>query len=148
MTHWLYKIVPRKYEDTNKLTVITWALLGNEDDGIFGEEETSGEDWLSEWRNVPLGIKRFLAWQIRNPLHNLFFYVIGSTHRKEHTKKEILTLGKRYSDSVLPATFAILLHDDKPFISSRFKVFGREIQFYLGWRERGNFGFAFRIKDR
>lgn len=163
--HWLYDMIPahRRELKPKDPKYWLWALFGNDDDGIFGEGPKSGLNWLWKWGDTPeidasgevisnepgeLSLKRFGAWQLRNPLHNLFFYVLGSADREEHTKKEILLLGNRYDNAVSPADFALLLHDEKPFLSFRVPWGAQKyLQVYAGWRERGNLGFAFRVKS-
>lgn len=153
-SHWLYQYVPRHrsqlpWYDFGHWT--SWALFGNDDDGIFGEDcmpSYKGDKTLSAWKAV--------QWNCRNPFHNFCFYVIGSAHR---TNSE-LTLLKVAADSACEALtytptegvvfpserscFFLALHGGKPFISLRLRYsqFWRG-DFYFGWRERGNFGIKF-----
>src|SRR3990167_9825160 len=120
--HWLYTIIPPARKDTSAWNWLFWALLGNDDDGIFGEGPRSGDAWLAQWGNE-LSLKRFWAWQTRNPLHNFFFYVIGSADREVHTR-HVLLIGGQHEDSGGMWPFGaygyyVGLHDGKPFISFR-----------------------------
>jgi hypothetical protein len=45
---------------------LAWALFGNEDDGIYGQYPET------RWGAV--------QWWLRNPAHNLTFYVMGAAH--------------------------------------------------------------------
>ncbi len=149
--HWLYLVIPKHRSQIRWWDLphwATWALFGNEDDSIFAEEPSSGYESESE-----PGLTRALAWQLRNPFHNLFFYVIGSADR-ENSELALL----RYGDEGLEAfkyrkqggdvfagkktSFLIALHGWKPFISLRID-YGRRLDTYIGWRERGNFGLKF-----
>lgn len=77
-----------------------------------------------------------LRWALRNPLHNFTFYVIGMADRPftrfGNAPREVFqadwTWAVLFSAWGLPLPFLSYL--DR---SGRFK-------FYLGWRERGNFG--------
>jgi hypothetical protein len=148
--HWIYKVVPRhrsqiRWYDFPHWT--TWALFGNDDDGIFGEETTSGYHTSRK-----VGAPRAIAWNARNPGHNLFFYVLGSG--KVESEFALIRLGdegnglfeyKKEGETVFAGKrhgFFLGFHGWKPFISLNF-TYGRQFQFYLGWRERGNFGSKF-----
>lgn len=149
--HPLYKKIPRYREEIRWYQIgkwTTWALFGNEDDGIFGEEPTAGQ-----WTKEPIGFKRACLWTARNPLHNFNFYVIGSAHQ-ENSELTLLSLAKgktecfRYrkkAETVFPSKgtcFYLGFHGWKPFLSLRID-YGRIFETYIGWRERGNFGFKF-----
>jgi hypothetical protein len=146
--HWLYDAVPRhrsqiKWYDLTHW--VTWALLGNDDDGIFGEEPSAGKHATGE-----INPARAARWTVRNPLHNLCFYVIGSAER-ENSEFTLLKLSDEGSEcleyhkkatTTLPGRkigFFLGLHGGKPFLSLRLD-YGRVLDFYIGWRERGNFG--------
>ncbi len=152
-SHWLYKVVPRhrsqiRWYDLGHWT--SWALFGNDDDGIFGEEPTA-----YFCKGSPPSLPKALAWAWRNPTHNLCFYALGSAHcvNDEFT---LLRLTPCYKEAFVyrpqaATVFAgkgpslyIGLHGGKPFISSRV-VWSqtREGRFYIGWREKGNFGIRF-----
>lgn len=74
-------------------------------------------------------------WQLRNPLHNFTFYVIGIADRP-------FTRAGRFPDAVFAPdggwnwAVARCKWVRLPFISYN----GEWWRFYLGWRERGNFG--------
>ncbi|MFA6543540.1 MAG: hypothetical protein WCS99_03890 [Limisphaerales bacterium] len=74
-------------------------------------------------------------WQLRNPLHNFTFYVIGIADRP-------FTRTGRFPDAVFAPdggwnwAVAGCKWVRLPFISYN----GEWWRFYLGWRERGNFG--------
>ena len=149
--HWLYSFVPRHRHqlywcDLGHWT--TWALFGNDDDGIFGE------GCAYQPRTSPSFCKA-LSWGIRNPLHNFCFYVIGSAHTV-NSRVTLVRLGDasfeafRYYPHPCPlyggegTSFLFALHGWKPFISFKLAFSeSSEGQFYLGWRERGNFGLKF-----
>ncbi|MBA3236737.1 MAG: hypothetical protein H0T62_00100 [Parachlamydiaceae bacterium] len=171
--HWLYNYIPQNQEELLKKPCwqrITWALFGNDDDGIFGEGPHSGHRWIEKWDGkINKEIKifepgkicftRFLSWQIRNPLHNFTAYVIGFknavnvsfTQLALITTKEISFYQKLRKVSVFPMNDSsgvyIGLHNNRPFISLRCKVMNKWLESYAGWRPRGGFGLAFRLKD-
>ncbi len=73
MQHWLYKIIPPSRSACNFLTIVPWAIFGNDEDGIFGERSivpTYGKD-------APQTVRQFFRWWTRNPLHNLFWHVLA-----------------------------------------------------------------------
>ena len=78
---------------------------------------------------------RVMTWQLRNPLHNFTFYVIGVADRE-------FTRAGRVPDAVFaPAggwNWAVTRCGwlRLPFVSFN----GERWRFYFGWRERGNFG--------
>ncbi|MDB6081900.1 MAG: hypothetical protein JWO53_1172 [Chlamydiia bacterium] len=149
-SHWLYKVIPRhrsqiEWYDIGRWT--TWALFGNDDDGIFGEGKKANYK-LQE----PISSKLALYWTCRNPLHNFCFYVIGQAYMKnsEYTLLSISEGEKKYlsykaeGSTVFEkgnSSFFLGFHGWKPFIA--FKIqhsHSYHTEFYLGWRERGNFG--------
>ncbi len=146
--HWLYRVVPRGRDHLAWYDPrwATWALFGNDDDGIFGEEISAV---YSTSRKI--GVTRASAWQVRNPLHNFCFYVIGSAD-KVNDEITFLSLSRKGArsfqrDPVAKTVFAdegtsffFGLHRWKPFISLRLVYGSRRFDAYLGWRERGNFG--------
>ena len=142
-----YKEAPRYHSEIEKCdfkSQCAWALFGNEDDGVYGE----GANFLPDEPNDSVKARK---WWLRNPLHNFCFYVIGSANKVN----DEITLFKasrngidafRYK-SVGDTVFAdsatsifIALHGKKPFFSLRIGSETRSFDFYLGWRERGNFG--------
>jgi hypothetical protein len=99
----------------NKLNLIWWFL--NKDDP---------SPPFSKWRDKPEWM-RHLLWYVRNPLHNFTFYVIGMADK----------LYNRWPNKVFnPATPCYKWNIILPFISYK----GKKVKWYIGWRERGNFG--------
>ena len=104
-----------------KWNPIWW--LGNVDDPV-------PPDWYR-----PQSRCRNILWQLRNPLHNFTFYVIGVADCER-------TRTGRFPDAVFApeggwnwaVTHCGWLR--LPFLSFN----GERWRFYLGWRERGNFG--------
>lgn len=162
LKHWLYDWIPVHRDDlswTEPHKAVLWALFGNDDDGIFGEGPHSGRDWLDDWGSE-ISLKRFAAWQLRNPLHNFMFYAIGRAGTPNLPSYTILEIGgegchfmkRRTHGYVFPQHANCLyvgLHGWLPFVSIR-AGYGlpRRLDMYIGWRERGNFGTAFRFKKR
>lgn len=105
---------------------VLWKIFGNNDDW-------PPPDWyMPEERER----KRKLYWLLRNPLHNLTFYLIGVAG------KPFVRTGKFPQDVFNPNggwNLAVTAYKwfRLPFVS----YLGRSIKFYIGWRERGNFGF-------
>lgn len=143
-----YSHAPRYYkeiEPSDFKSKCSWALFGNEDDGIYGEDA----DFLP---NDPNDDTKARKWWVRNPLHNFCFYVIGSADKvnDEITLFRASQNGlsaftyKPVGDTVFADKASSLflgLHGKKPFFSLRIGSRRRSFDFYLGWRERGNFGF-------
>jgi hypothetical protein len=151
-SHWLYDYVPRhrsqiRWYDVGHWT--TWMLFGNDDAGIFCEEE------IYKNSNEPATTSRAVKCFLRNPFHNFCFYVIGSAHRK-NSELTLFNLTPRglclfhYSPeetrnfgSDCSALFCAL-HGGKPFVSLRVSYTPNwKGDFYIGWRKRGNFGVKF-----
>lgn len=148
MHHLLYSCIPRhrsqiKWYDVGHWT--TWALCGNDDDGIFGEK-------VPFRKEEPNDGKKALRWWFRNPLHNFCFYVIGSAHRK-NSEFTLFALSKNrfqflwYTPEAKTTFFDkgtslyLGFHGWKPFFSLRVAYTPSYCSdFYLGWRSRGNFG--------
>ncbi|WP_059359722.1 hypothetical protein [Parachlamydia acanthamoebae] len=155
LSHWLYRYIPRHRSQIKPYDVghwLTWSLFGNDDDGIFGEEETA--HYRPEY---PISASKALCWSLRNPLHNFCFYVIGSAHRKNSewtllkmTKKGI-SIGDYSEEGKIVfanerSCFFAGLHGGKPFLSLRLCYFSHyRSDFYIGWRCRGNFGLKFNL---
>jgi len=146
--HWLYSVIPRHRSQIRWYDVghwCTWALFGNDDDGIFGED-------AGYRQGLPNDGSKALAWGLRNPFHNLCFYVIGSAHRSnseftilEITSKKLRLLqyhpvaDRTYASK--GSSFLLALHGGKPFASLRLAYTDEHTSdIYLGWRHRGNFG--------
>jgi hypothetical protein len=79
-------------------------------------------------------------WYLRNPTHNFTFYVIGVADKK-------FRRSGAYPDKVFNPhggwNFAVCKYRwaRLPFVSYQKSKF----KFYLGWRERGNFGMKFQL---
>jgi hypothetical protein len=151
LAHPLYSFIPRCSSQIYPFDIghwTTWALFGDDDSGLFGESLTCG--WHTD---EPISLRLAAAWHMRNPWHNLFFYVIGQAYMKnseitfvglsqEHS--EAFTYrekGKTFSKN---SHFYLGLHGWKPFFQLRLNYTEKyQSDFYLGWRERGNFGLKF-----
>lgn len=148
-THPLYKIIPRHRSQIEWYDAphwLTWVFFGNDDDGIFGEEDTAlycPQEEANLWKAV--------RWSCRNPLHNFCYYVIGSAHRVNSEFALIkCNSHKLYLCTYRPEpefnfekgpSFFLGFHGWKPFFHLHlFYNQSYRGQFYLGWRERGNFG--------
>lgn len=143
----LYDLIPRKRAEIppgDLLHYTTWALFGNEDDGIFGEGANYKLDHPNDGRKA-------VSWWFRNPLHNFTFYVIGSADRDnpeitlfKASQKGVSFLTQKPKGTTVFADKAtslfIGLHGLKPFISLRIGSHLQSWDMYIGWRERGNFG--------
>lgn len=87
-----------------------------------------------DWYRPGSGCRNVL-WQLRNPLHNFTFYVIGIADKP-------FTRTGKFPDAVFAPdggwNWAVAKHKwvRLPFVSYN----GERWRFYLGWRERGNFG--------
>lgn len=104
---------------------LVWALFGNDDDSIHGDERWRAGRERTTWLAV--------QWWFRNPFHNLFFYVLGVAH-----KPRTLFSSREWSNKgwTFHATRCGRLW--LPFICHRGRV-----NFYAGWRPAGAFGFKF-----
>ena len=78
---------------------------------------------------------RITKWYFRNPTHNFNYYVIGiadkTFRRSGHCPREVFNPRQGWNWAVCKYKFLRL-----PFASYQRGRF----RFYLGWRERGNFG--------
>ncbi len=148
LNHWLYDVIPRHRTQIRWFDIghwMTWMLFGNDDDGIFGEEEKG--KYVTRRK---IGIGRALAWNLRNPLHNFCFYTIGTAYWK-NKQFTILSLAdeekvfmcyeadKKTDFAGKGTSLYFGLHGWKPFLSVRV-YYGRLFEAYIGWRSRGNFG--------
>lgn len=152
LTHPLYNIIPRHRSQLYWYDLghwITWMLFGNDDDGIFGEGK------IPPYRpQQQINCWKALRWMCRNPLHNVCFYVIGSAHKVNSEFTIIKCSPLKFSlfyyrpfpepNFEKKSSFFLGFHGWKPFIFLNL-VYNQHHrgQFYLGWRERGNFGFKF-----
>lgn len=115
---------------TQKWNPIWW--VGNADDPV-------PPDWYRPDQSM-----RGALWQLRNPLHNFTFYVIG-VHDKDFVRRGISP------QSVFRPkggwNWTVIEHGwlRLPFVSYE----GKHVRWYALWREKGNFGLKFhrRRKD-
>ena len=150
--HPAYRIVPKGRSLIRRGDLagfLAWAFLGNDDDGLFGERAGFRPD-----EEPTLG--KAFAWWLRNPMHNFFFYVIGSAGRvnSQWALIEASCHGIRLfhyepvAKRLFPCKGSCLflgLNGGKPFFSLRLAYGGgRRSECYFGWRERGNFGLKLR----
>lgn len=107
-----------------------WAFFGNDDDGLFGDER---------WRSGrPETVWLAVIWWLRNPFHNLTWYVIGvaDKHRTVYSNKDSDAPG--WCFMVTRCGWLWL-----PFVGHN-----GFLKFYAGWRPSGAFGLKFNIKFR
>lgn len=127
----LYYVIPRHRTqiyplDLGHLTM--WALFGNDDDGIFGEGPHANYK-----PHCKPSLGKAVFWWFRNPLHNFCFYVIGSADCKNRHVALIKTNP--------PFLTEVSFNGGKPFFKIEADITkNRLATFYIGWRERGNFG--------
>lgn len=149
LKHYLYDIIPYQREQMQFYDIrhFSWYLFGNEHDGIFGERMS-----LENPYNTNINFSTFCSWQLRNPLHNVFYYPpLGSACFDKHVNLSLFRIDKNginFLDKDFSGVFGkgnfsfkINLNDFKPFFSLKIK----EFETYLGWRERGNLGASLRI---
>ncbi len=144
----IYNYVPRKREQLKPLDLrwLSWCLVGNEDDGIFGEY--AGKAPYST--NINFGT--FCSWSIlRNPTHNFDAYVIGSSAWKRHYNYSVIGIGGQK-----PVRFcsnaAKWPKQDEPFFDMGFNDFKPYLKFnpwisdlFFGWRNSGSFEIKVRV---
>jgi hypothetical protein len=148
--HPLYRAIPRHRAQVRWYDAphwFAWSLVGNDDNGIFGESKR-----VPYSTNIHTGT--FALWSMRNPLHNFSFYVVGSAQWKRHYNAVLFAVAdgrlrafSRGEEKVFDSnnSFKVAFNDFKPFIACQFSHFGnRRLQFYFGWREHGNLGFKLR----
>jgi hypothetical protein len=139
----IYDYVPRKSEQLRWLDArwLTWALAGNDDDGIFGE--CAGE---SPPYSTNISFRTYVSWTlVRNPLHNFDFYVIGSAAWKRHYDFSLLSFGGQAPVRAL-ANAARRGSRDQPFFDIGFNDFKPYFKLqpwigdlFFGWRWNGSF---------
>jgi hypothetical protein len=139
--NFLQRTVPSRREDAGGLALITWALFGNDEDGIFGERALVPGFGPA----YPQTFGQFLRWWTRNPCHNLMFHVL--VWRRQDGSGFVVLEGPApwcllYWERPVTRNWARLegsaiLLRAIPFILS-VRVGGFES--YVGWRERGNPG--------
>lgn len=150
LQHWLYRVIPRHRCQIRWFDLPHWAswmLLGNDDDGIFGEGPKA--HYLED---QPADFRKAMRWALRNPLHNFCFYTIGTAWCRNSeitllkvTKRGVCSMHYCENGHIVFAdpgsSFFLGLHGWKPFVSLRLAWSPyRTADFYLGWRPRGNFG--------
>jgi hypothetical protein len=111
----------RHFSAWQKLNPIWW--FGNADDPVPPADYRPGKSW------------RKLTWQLRNPGHNLTFYVLGVAD-KRFTRKG--PYPGQISNPSGGWNWAVCRYHGLrlPFVDYRHGGF----EFYWGWRERGNLG--------
>lgn len=127
------KRVARYYPELKPATCLKFNPVfwfGNIDDPVPA-------DWYR-----PENRMRTFLWHCRNPFHNLFFYVIGIAD------KEFEIAGKfpgRISNPDGGWNWTVCKYKwlRLPLVSYQRGRFN----FYLGWRNRGNFGMKFNFSD-
>lgn len=144
ISHWLHRIVPDSYEDARWWQLPFWCVFGNDEAGIFGERDPYHTILGNP---VDVSFWGFVKWQVRNPLHNLFWTVLrwdaGDNALILYARDET---GSRFWFRAPQRTW----HADQgkqlyvrllaPFISYR----GARWEIYAGWRIGGALGFALR----
>lgn len=152
-SHWLYRVIPRHRSQMHWYDLghwCTWALFGNDDAGIFSEAQ-----YPLFKPNQSIGFCKALFWMFRNPLHNFCFYVVGSAACPNDELTILKINGKQFeccrydpeAHTVFGGrytSFYFGFHNGKPLISLRIAYGSKwKSDFYIGWRERGNFGIKF-----
>lgn len=148
--HFLYRIVPLSSEQIKPYDVghwITWNLLGNENNGIFGED-------CKRPYSQEINTLTFLRWQLRNPASNFCKYTLGKRTEERNgfailrVNDEFLLLQKDDNPcifSTAKASVNLSFNHYKPFLAFKFPVFpNRRFDFYFGWRPDNTFGFKLR----
>lgn len=114
---------------TQKWNPVWW--LGNADDRA-----------PPAWYRPSAGRKlRAAQWQMRNPMHNFTFYVIGVADqnfiRYGRAPEAVFAPGGGWNWAVIQKGWLRL-----PFVSYE----GKKVRFYALWRERGNFGLKVNVR--
>ena len=109
------------------IKLIMWAFFGNAEDGPVG----AGTNWnpLGE-----TGLKRRVAWWLRNPAHNFTHHVIG-------------LYGRDFESVILknpPSGLAVSVRRYKGVNLYYYNMRFGGWQAYAGWRASGAFGLAIR----
>ncbi|MGO8696727.1 MAG: hypothetical protein ACLQVY_03280 [Limisphaerales bacterium] len=138
----LYHYVPRKRAQLRPLDArwLAWALAGNDDDGIFGEN--AGKMPYS----THIDLRTFFSWSVcRNPLHNLSFYVIGSASWKRHYDFSLFSLGGKKAARAF-SNAGQWKEGDRPYFDLGFNDFKPYLRIdpwtadlFFGWRRNGSF---------
>jgi len=140
-------IVPASREDAKGWRVITWALFGNDDGGLYGQYDEWGIFLLPEEMTWSVALR----WWLRNPFHNMTHHVL----RRERTVVRVVF--ERPEADYVSAPYwreprnwvtesgpSVQLVRDPFFVSWRYKGW----EGYLGWRESGELGAALRKSSR
>lgn len=106
---------------------------------LLNDDDKRAPDW---YRPDSYGIAREIMWLVRNPFHNLTFYVLGIADKEFIVKGDYPThvfnpYGGWKRHVIIYKRFKL------PFIS-----YIGKIKFYAGWRERGNLGFKLTFNRR
>lgn len=117
---------------------------------LFWAVNNADEDYDRSFRpNLP-HLPRKILYALRNPFHNLFFYGLGIADQS--FIRHGIAPGAIWGPGERGVNIAYIETGDGksgyPFVSCREMVGGRELQFYLGWRQRGNFGIVLRWTRR
>ena len=127
---------------------LTWYLLGNDADGIFGEGIVTEHPYSTN-----INCWTWFRWDVtRNFGHNMFFYPpLGSACFENHWNWCLFKMDARglaafsrdrtgvFGEGA--SSFKLNLNDLKPYVALKLGRF----ESYLGWRERGNLGVSFRF---
>lgn len=147
VTHRLYEFIPRHRSQVPWWaagTWMTWSLLGNDDDGIFGERLQPPQ---------PVNFRTLAKWSMPgvNFAHNLNGYVLGTMWRKQHSHFDLLFLDSRDGVHAFHRTqgkvwgpgrwsFNLTFNDWLPFVGLRLGI----LETGLGWKMNGSLTAAFR----
>jgi hypothetical protein len=105
---------------------IIWALFGNDEYGIYGDL-----NWNPEQEQT---VMRAIRWWFRNPMHNLMFHVLS-------VPKPFTSEGDYPNDVFSPVVgWNNVIRIGSNGKRYRFISYIGAVKFYIGWRERGNFG--------
>lgn len=111
------------------MSKILWALFGNDEDGIYGDASFNPERKKSVW----LAVK----WWWRNPFHNLCFHVLN-------VPEPFTSVGDFPRDVFNPnGGWNKVIRTDCNGNEHGFISYIGWCKFYVGPRERGNFGIRF-----
>lgn len=114
------------YPPKNPLKWLIWCFFGNDDDGYIGDSgwnPTREDTW-----------KVRLRWWIRNPFHNLFFYVIGCQG------KDTIVYGFPSKGVFNPKGGWTFVLTKCGWVYLPFISYIGPIKFYIGWRFGGCLG--------
>ncbi len=115
-----------RYPWYKKINPLWW--FGNANDPVDGLNPDGTPTHPDFHPHQPLWIRKLL-WGLRNPLHNLFFFVIGLADHPE-----LVNYGSQWPRPRQHWNINL------PFLCFR----GTKWEFYLGWRNGTSLGFALR----